>query len=233
MRGFAPAIRVMSRSEPPACASGSWPSMREAPVWFATTFASTCGTWLVSATSRSWAPGSIATGRRAEIGDEAVDETVPVGVGGGDRRQEPRRALEERRARVLGPARLAAGDRMAADEARSSRPRRGRPRPWWSRRRSRSRRRSPRAPPRPARRAAAIGAATTTSSAPSTASSRLAAAVDRAALDRDRERGRGRGRSRTPRRRAARAASATEAPIRPVPIRQLSCLHGVRHLQGV
>ena len=25
MRGFAPAMRVMSRSEPPACASGSWP----------------------------------------------------------------------------------------------------------------------------------------------------------------------------------------------------------------
>ncbi len=62
MRGFAPAMRVMSRNEPPACASGSCPSTREAPVWLATMFASTCGTWLVSATSRSCAAASIATG---------------------------------------------------------------------------------------------------------------------------------------------------------------------------
>ena len=62
IRGFAPAMRVMSRSEPPACVSGSCPSTREAPVWLATMFASTCGTWLVSATSRSCAAASIATG---------------------------------------------------------------------------------------------------------------------------------------------------------------------------
>ena len=44
IRGFAPAIRVMSRSEPPAFASGSWPvdpaSRRPGST---TTFASTCG----------------------------------------------------------------------------------------------------------------------------------------------------------------------------------------------
>ena len=62
MRGFAPAMRVMSRSEPPALASGSWPSIRAAPAWLTTTLASTCGTWLVIATSRSCAAGSIATG---------------------------------------------------------------------------------------------------------------------------------------------------------------------------
>ena len=63
MRGLAPAIRVMSRSDPPAVASGSWPSTRAAPAWFRRMFASAWGRWLVTATSRSWASGSIATGR--------------------------------------------------------------------------------------------------------------------------------------------------------------------------
>jgi hypothetical protein len=31
MRGFAPATRVMSRSDPPAVASGSWPFTRTEP----------------------------------------------------------------------------------------------------------------------------------------------------------------------------------------------------------
>ena len=63
IRGFAPAMRVMSRSEPPAAWSGSWPSIRVAPAWLRRTFASACGKWLVTATRRSWAPASIATGR--------------------------------------------------------------------------------------------------------------------------------------------------------------------------
>ena len=62
IRGFAPATRVMSRSEPPAAASGSWPSTRVAPAWLTSRFASACGRWLVSATSRSCACGSTATG---------------------------------------------------------------------------------------------------------------------------------------------------------------------------
>ena len=37
--------------------------MRVEPAWFRRTFASTCGRWLVTATSRSWASGPIATGR--------------------------------------------------------------------------------------------------------------------------------------------------------------------------
>ena len=53
----------MSRNDPPTAPSGSWPSTRPAPAWFARTFATACGRWLVMATRRSWAPGSIATGR--------------------------------------------------------------------------------------------------------------------------------------------------------------------------
>ena len=56
-------MRVMSRSEPPAACSGSCPSTRVAPAWLRRTFASACGRWLVTATSRSCAPASIATGR--------------------------------------------------------------------------------------------------------------------------------------------------------------------------
>jgi len=53
---------VMSRSEPPAAASGSWPSIRPAPAWLTSRLARACGRWLVSATRRSCAAGSIATG---------------------------------------------------------------------------------------------------------------------------------------------------------------------------
>ena len=61
---------------------------------------------------------SIATGVAPSSVDEAVHEPVALRVGLRDRRQEPRRALEEPGARVLGAARLGAADRMAADEAR-------------------------------------------------------------------------------------------------------------------
>src|SRR5581483_3368746 len=62
IRGLAPATRVMSRREPPAAASGSCPSTRLAPAWLTSRLASACGRWLVSATSRSCARGSTATG---------------------------------------------------------------------------------------------------------------------------------------------------------------------------
>ena len=56
-------MRVMSRSDPPAAWSGSWPSILVEPAWLRSTFASTCGRWLVTATRRSCASGPIATGR--------------------------------------------------------------------------------------------------------------------------------------------------------------------------
>ena len=119
MRGFAPAMRVMSRSEPPAFASGSWPSTRVAPAWLTTTFASTCGTWLVSATSRRGRPASIATRERAELADEAVDEAVALRArsrrSASGTRSRPRRG---RREACSAPCDLRAGDRVAADEAR-------------------------------------------------------------------------------------------------------------------
>ena len=52
----------------------------------------------------------------AERGDEAVDEPVALRVGAGGRGQEPRRAVEQLGGRVGRAARLAAADRMAADE---------------------------------------------------------------------------------------------------------------------
>ena len=55
-------------------------------------------------------------GPRPERRDEAVHEPVALGLGRRERRQEPGRAFEELRARMLGSARLRAADRMAADE---------------------------------------------------------------------------------------------------------------------
>ena len=101
--------------------AGRGPRRALAPAWLTITFASTCGTWLVSATSRSCASGSIATGNGAELGDEAVHEPVALRVGLGRRRQEPGRALEEPGRGVLGAVRLGAADRVAADEARRAR----------------------------------------------------------------------------------------------------------------
>ena len=63
IRGFEPATRVMSRSDPPAAAaSGSCPSIRAAPAWLTSRLASAWGRWLVRATRRSWTVGSTATG---------------------------------------------------------------------------------------------------------------------------------------------------------------------------
>ena len=118
MRGFAPAMRVMSRSEPPACASGSWPSTRAAPAWFDDDVREHVRHVARQRDEPVVRVGSIATGVAPSVGDEAVHEAVALGVGLRDRRQEPGRALEEPGARVLGAARLGAADRVAADEAR-------------------------------------------------------------------------------------------------------------------
>ena len=117
MRGFAPAMRVMSRSEPPAAWSGSWPSTRVAPAWLRRTFASACGRWLVTATSRSCAPASIATGRAPSEVTKPCTRAQQLGPGPGGRRQEPGRALEQLGVRPLRAARLGTADRVAADEA--------------------------------------------------------------------------------------------------------------------
>ena len=134
-RGLAPAIRVMSRSEPPAFASGSWPSTRVAPAWLTITFASTCGRWLVSATSRRAPPARSRSGtRRARRRSRA--RAVALGVGRGGRRQEPGRALEEaRREACSAPRASEPRDRMAADEARRAAGRRDDASPSSSRRR--------------------------------------------------------------------------------------------------
>ena len=117
MRGFAPATRVISRNDAPAAASGSCPSIGAAPTWFSSRFASACGRWLTSASSRSCASGSIATGTAPSEPTNACSVAVAVAVGRRVRREEPRRALEEVRPRALRAAHLGAGDGMAADEA--------------------------------------------------------------------------------------------------------------------
>ena len=98
-----------------------------APAWLTTTFASTCGTWLVSATSRSCAAASIATGVAPSVGDEAVHEPVPLGIG---------------------LRRAASGTRSRPRRGRRSRSRRRASRS----RRSDARRRTGPSPPRPRRR---------------------------------------------------------------------------------
>src|ERR671910_2465830 len=60
---FAPATRVMSRKLGPTWRSASPCSERRAAAWEASTFASTCGRWLKTATSRSCVSASTATGR--------------------------------------------------------------------------------------------------------------------------------------------------------------------------
>ena len=168
-----------------------------------TMFASTCGTWLVIATSRSCASASIATGVAPSVGDEAVHER------GAGRRRSCATGVRNHVAPSKRPA-------LAFSAPRDSEPQIGWPptkrgEPAAARDDARLRRadvgdgrvaRPPRAPPRPARAAAAIGAATTTSSAPATASSSEPAALERPALDGGRERVRGRRPSRRRRRRA-------------------------------
>src|SRR5215210_7157192 len=60
---LAPATRVMSRKLGPTCRSASPCSSRRPAACEASTFASTCGRWLKTATSRSCVSASTATGR--------------------------------------------------------------------------------------------------------------------------------------------------------------------------
>ena len=64
----------MSRREPAAVASGSWPSTFVAPAWFTITFASTCGRWLVERDELVVRRGLDRVREGAELGDEPVHE---------------------------------------------------------------------------------------------------------------------------------------------------------------
>ncbi len=103
-------------SRPPRAAGRGRRSCVE-PAWLRSTFASTCGRWLVTATRRSCASGPIATGRAPSERDEAVHEPQPLRRRRRGRRDEPGRALEELRTRAAGAARLRPADRVTADEA--------------------------------------------------------------------------------------------------------------------
>ena len=72
----------------------------------------------MTATSRSCASGPIATGRAPSEADEPVDEPEALGGGGRRGRQEPGRAVEEVGARPSRASRLGAADRVATDEPR-------------------------------------------------------------------------------------------------------------------
>ena len=219
MRGLAPATRVMSRNDPPTADSGSCPSTRPAPAWLTSALAIACGRWLVSATSRSCAPGSIATGRAPSDDDEARAAAGGRRIGRRHRRQELGRSVEQ-----VG---------------------RGR----WRRRAPRSRRRDGRrrtggCRPTSATSRPLVEPTSETTSRPARAAStcprqrrqlghraaherqvgagqRLGSvgveARDRSPLEADLAGRRRRGRRRPPRRRGAVAASASEPPIRPSP----------------
>ena len=85
MRGFAPATRVMSRSDPPAAASGSWPSIRPD----AGLVDEQVGERMRQVAGQRDEPVVRARVDRhrqgAERGDEAVDEPVALGIDTGER----------------------------------------------------------------------------------------------------------------------------------------------------
>ena len=81
--------------------------------------ASTCGRWLVMATSRSCAAGSMATGRAPSEVTKAWASRNRSAWVVGDRGEEPRRVVEDLRRRAGGAARLGAADRD--DRRRSAR----------------------------------------------------------------------------------------------------------------
>ena len=146
--------------------AGRGPAMRWRPARLTSRFASTCGRWLVSATSRSCASGVDRDRERAELGDEAVHLAVALGVGVRGRGQKPGRALEEPRGGVLGarapPSRPSDGRRQTGGEPAAAATTLAFVEPTSVTVASLAGRR--RAPPRPRAGSAAIGAATTTSS---------------------------------------------------------------------
>ena len=134
IRGLAPPIRVMSRSDPPAACSGSCPSiLRRARL----------GEEDVREDVREMARdrdepvvgiGADRDGTCAERGHEAVHEPQALGRRRGRRRQEPRGALEQLRRRPLRAPGLRAADRVAPDETRDRFPQPRTPAASWSRR---------------------------------------------------------------------------------------------------
>ncbi len=111
----------MSRSEPPAASSGSWPSTLPPPGLVQEHVRER-----VRQVARDRDEPVVRLrvdrdGHRSERGDEPVQHLVAVRIGRGDGRQEPGRALEELGRRPLRPARLGAADRVAADEAADAR----------------------------------------------------------------------------------------------------------------
>ena len=186
IRGFAPAMRVMSRSEPPAAGSGSWPSTRDEPAWLRRTFASACGRWLVTATSRSCARRVDRDRPRAERGDERVHRAVALRPGRRERRQEPRRALEQVRAGRPGP-RVSAPQIGCPPTNRGSSPAAAQTAPFvepTSVTVQSSARAASTSATTPG--SSATGTATSASSAPASASASDAAGLDCSSLDRER-----------------------------------------------
>ncbi len=188
IRGFAPAIRVMSRREPPALASGVValdPALAGAVDDHVREHVRNVADQRDQPVVRRRVDRDR---ERAELGDERVDEPVALGVGCRRRCQEPGRAFEEPGRGALGAPALRAGHRMAADEARRA----------GGRRRAPLLRRGDVGDGRPVacrcehgcdlRGSSATGAATTASSAPSSASSSERCGLDRAPRGRGRER---------------------------------------------
>ena len=124
-----------SSSRPPAGARTP-PRAPPRPRW-TSTLASTCGRWLTVAITRSWVVGVDRLRAGAEVGDGALQAVVVDAARALGRGQVPAGALEQLGARVLDPGGLGAGERMAADEARSPPAARPGPRsaPAWSSRR--------------------------------------------------------------------------------------------------
>ena len=116
IRGLAPATRVMSRSEPP----GGGERLVAVDAAPARLVDEQVRERVREVARQRDEPvvGARVDGdrRRAETGDEAVHEPVALGIGLGQRRQEPGGALEQVGARVLGAARLRSADGVPADE---------------------------------------------------------------------------------------------------------------------
>ena len=114
--GFAPATRVASRKLGPVAGRPCDSSSSSRAAWPTSTFASTCGRWLIVAIRRSWASAAIAAGRApsADISRYSRSYSRPLERSVGVRYQV---APSNSSARACStPSRLRAGQRMAADE---------------------------------------------------------------------------------------------------------------------
>ena len=109
----------MSRNEPPIAVSGSWPSMRASPGLHDEQVREHVRQ-VARDGQQAVVHARVDRDRRgAERGQQAVQVAQAGGLGLGQRREVPGRALEQLGAGVLRAARLHAGDRVAADEARA------------------------------------------------------------------------------------------------------------------